>query len=423
MHPLTRRAWFGRAAGAGLAAVTGSGAGASQASGQSVPAPAAPGSPFGERPRYDLHAVSRAPVRIERIECLRHDGNVFVRTVSSDGAEGVCLTNERDYLIPLMQDRIVPFFLGKDARDLESLVDLVYRRHQSNYKLAGLAFWNPVGWLEISLLDMLGRIAGRSIADLLGGVRRRAIPMYISSTQRDITPEAEAERFQRRLAETGARAVKFKVGGRMSRNADETPGRTERIVAHLRKVLGDEVTLYADANGSYDVARGIEVGRLLEAHGVTVFEEPCPFDEYDDTRRVTDALDLVVAGGEQDTSLAVFGSIARHRTLDLLQPDLMYNGGVLRALEVARLAAAHGLVGVAPHNPKTGAGQAHMLQFAACVPNLYGFQEYHVSQPKAEPWCSHAFEVKDGMLAVPDGPGLGVTFDPDMLRRAERFAG
>ncbi|MBA2354301.1 MAG: mandelate racemase/muconate lactonizing enzyme family protein, partial [Acidobacteria bacterium] len=183
---------------------------------------------------------------------LRHEGHTFVRTMSSDGASGVCLTNERDYLVPLMKDRLIPFFVGKDARDLEALVDLVHRRHESNYKLAGLAFFNPLGWIEISVLDLLGRIAGKSIAALLGGVRRREISVYLSSTQRTITPEREAERFTRRMAETGARAVKFKVGGRMSRNADETPGRTERIVPYLRKTLGDDVTLYVDANGSYD---------------------------------------------------------------------------------------------------------------------------------------------------------------------------
>lgn len=370
-------------------------------------------------PKLALHAAVKAPVKIERIDLLRHDGHVFVRSRSSDGAEGVCLTNGRDYLIPLLEDRIVPFFLGKDARELESLVDLVYRRHQSNYKLAGLAFWCPVAWVEISLLDMLGRIAGQPIATLLGGVRRRQVDVYLSSTQRNITPANEAARFQERLAETGARAVKFKVGGRMSRNADEYPGRTEQIVPHLRKALGDDVTLYVDANGSYDVRRGIEVGRLLEDHGVAIYEEPCPFDEYEDTKAVTDALSLVVAGGEQDTSLARFRAVARTRGLDLLQPDIMYCGGMIRTLEIARMAAEHGLVGVAPHNPKTGAGQAHFLQLAACLPNLYGFQEFHVRRPEPEPWCSPTISVRNGAMVVPEGPGLGVTFDPDMLRRAE----
>lgn len=368
-------------------------------------------------PRLALHAVSATPIRIERIEVVRADQRVFVRTRSAEGAEGVCLTNGRDYLVPLMRDRIIPFFLGKDARDLESLVDGIYR-HQSNYKLAGLAFWNPVAWIEIALLDLLGRVARQPVAALLGGIRRREFPVYLSSTERDITPERESERFLKRMAETGARAVKFKVGGRMSRNADQYPGRTEQIVPHLRKALGEAVTLYADANGSFDVARGIEVGRLLQEHRVAIYEEPCPFDEYEHTKRVADALDLTLAGGEQDTSLARFEAMARTRTLDLLQPDIMYAGGMLRCLRIARMAAEHGLAGIAPHNPKTGAGQAHFLQFAAAVPNLFGFQEYHVRTPDPEPWASPTIEVRDGVMRLPDGPGLGVTFDPDMLRRA-----
>jgi D-galactarolactone cycloisomerase len=407
--PLNRRQFLAAtAASAGAAATLGAHAARASISGAA-----------DDPPARLLHLPS-TPVVIERIDILRAGGNVFIRTRSRDGAEGVTLTNGRDYLIPLMKDRVIPFFLGKDARDLPSLLEGVYR-HESNYKLAGLAFWNPVGWLEVSLLDLLGRVAHQPIAALLSGVRRRQIPIYLSSTQRDIEPEAEADRFLRRMADTGARAVKFKVGGRMSRNADASPGRTERIVPVLRKRLGDEVTLYVDANGSYDVPRGIEVGRLLEAHGVAIYEEPCPFDEYEDTKRVADALELIVAGGEQDTSLARFRAMARTRTLDLLQPDVFYNGGMLRALEVARYAAEHGLAGIAPHNPKTGAGQAHMLQFAAAVPNLHGFQEYHVHQPAPEPWCSPALVPGNGVLQVPEGPGLGVTFDPAFLAGAERL--
>lgn len=367
---------------------------------------------------FGLEKVSKTPVKIERIELLRHGETHFVRTTSADGATGVSITNGRTYLHPLFKEVVATYFLGQDARDVEQLVDGVYR-HQSNYKLAGLAFWNCVGWVEVSLMDLLGRMANKSIAELLGGVRRRTIPVYLSSLTRDTTPEQEVAQLSARLAETGARGVKIKVGGRIGR-PEPVAGRTARLVPLARRAFGEGVTIYADANGSYDARQAVEVGRLLEDHGVAIYEEPCPFEEYDDTKRVADALQRVkVAGGEQDTSLARWRWITRQRMVDIVQPDIYYNGGLLRTTLVARLAAEQGL-GVAPHNPKIGAEEAHLLQFAASVPNLEGLQEYHGRAQQVEPWYAPQIEIKNGTLAVPSGPGLGIIIDPEMLRRAER---
>ena len=102
---------------------------------------------------------------------------------------------------------------------------------------------------------------------------------------------------QQLIEETGAKAVKFRVGGRMSRNADAMPGRTEKLITLSRKVLGDDIAIHADSNSSYDPLEAIEVGRRLEDIGAVYFEEPCPFDHLEDTKRVTEALTIPVAGG------------------------------------------------------------------------------------------------------------------------------
>jgi L-alanine-DL-glutamate epimerase-like enolase superfamily enzyme len=422
-HSNTRRDFLKASAGAGLLGAAGAlGAAPARAAAQDAAAqdPALPA--WDALPRPRLERASPRPVTIRSIEVLRLEGHAVLRTTSTDGVAGHCVTNGRDYLLPLLKDRVIPFFLGKDARDLGRLVDEVYRSHESNYKLAGLAFWNCVGWVDVSVMDLLGRVAGRPIAALLGGARRAAVPIYVSSIARDTSPEQEVERLQRGMAATGATGVKFKVGGRMSSNQDAAPGRSERLVPLARKALGDRATLYADANGSYDVRRGVEVGRLLEAHGVDTFEEPVPFDEYEHTKQVADALRTVkVAGGEQDTSLARWRhSIIGPRAVDVVQPDILYNGGFYRTWMVAQLAHAAGL-GVAPHNPKVGAEEAHLLQFAAAVPNLSGLQEYHIDARPSRGWYAPEIVVKDGMLAVPTGPGLGIEIDPAAIRRAERL--
>jgi L-alanine-DL-glutamate epimerase-like enolase superfamily enzyme len=347
------------------------------------------------------------------------DGRYFVRSTSTDGAVGIANANDRfAFVWPIAKQLVIPYFIGKDARDVESLVDGVYLT-KSNYKLAGLALWIGVGCIELSLFDLLGKLAGKPVGELLGGVIRREIPIYLSSGLRDTTPEQEIEWLSQRLAETQARAVKLKVGGRMSSNADASPGRSEKLIALARKGWGDGVTLYVDANGSYTAEKAIEAGHMLEAHGVSLFEEPCPFDEYEQTKQAADALRIMVSGGEQDTSLARFRWMIQQRGVDLVQPDLIYNGGFIRCLRVARLAAEAGMW-ITPHCPRADPNAAYMLHFASVVPNLGPFQEYRAQGPTLSPWwISPSFEAREGVVEAPAGPGLGVEYDPALWERAD----
>lgn len=392
-------------------------AGARPASADAVPDPSAK-----PEPMFRLDRASAAPVRIASLEMLRNGKTHLIRARSADGAVGLAVANSRaEYLYPVFTRRVAPYFVGKDARDLETLLDGVYA-HASNYKLAGLALWCCVGWAEFAVLDLLGRVAGKPVCGLLGGKAGGRIPVYMSSLRRDTTPEQEVEWLGRRIAETGAKAAKIKIGGRMSRNADASPGRTDRLVPLARKTFGDDVALYADANGSYDAAKGVEVGRLLEAHKFGFYEEPCPFEDYEATKRVADALDIAVAGGEQDSSRWRFADMIRRRVVDIVQPDMNYNGGVIRALAVARLAAAAGMK-VVPHSPQPGANLAYLLHFAAVAGNTGPHLEYNAGSAPAEPWATPRFEVRDGAVAVPDGPGWGVTFDPAFVAAAEPIRG
>ena len=364
----------------------------------------------------DLYSTFSSPVRIASIEVIRYRDQDFVKSTSADGVVGIASTNRRPYLWPILKDLVAPCFVDKDARDLPSLIDSVYT-FRSNYKLAGLALWNCVAHVEFSLFDMLGKTAQVPVCELLGPVLRREIPIYLSSMRRDTTPEQEVGWLEGRLAETGAGAIKLKIGGRMSRNADASPGRTERLVALARERLGDGIEIYVDANGSYDAAKAIEVGRMLEAHGVGMVEEPCPWEEYEQTQAVADALDVDVSGGEQDSSLQRFSWMIRERGVDLVQPDLAYVGGFHRALCVAKMAEMAKMA-VTPHCSKADPNTAYMLHFAAVVPNIGPHQEFRAKAIEGQWWDAPAFVAQGGVLPVPSGPGLGVTYDPALLREA-----
>lgn len=372
-----------------------------------------------EKPMFDIPGKVGGPAVIKSIELLKREHNYFVRTRAAGGAVGVGLTKQVEPFIPIFRDIVAPCFIGRDARDIETLIDDVYR---ANYKLAGIPFWCPVAYIEQSVLDMLGRIAGKPAGELLGGVIRHEVPVYLSGSRRDTTAQEEVEVYERGIAETGCTIVKFKIGGRMSRNADASPGRTEKLIALARCRLGDDVTLYADANGSYDAGEAIRVGRMLEEYRYSMFEEPCPWEELTETQQVTKALDIPVSCGEQDSSLWRFKWMMENRVMDIVQPDINYNGGLIRAIRVARMAAAHGMK-IVPHNTQRGPASVNILQFASCVPNIGPAMEHTWRQRQwGYDWCSPNFLVNKGKLRVPQGPGLGIEIDRQYLDGAEVIA-
>jgi L-alanine-DL-glutamate epimerase-like enolase superfamily enzyme len=208
------------------------------------------------------------------------------------------------------------------------------------------------------------------------------------------------------LQRSGAKAVKFRVGGRMSRNQDAMPGRTETLIPLARKTLGDAVDIHADANSSYDPPKAIEVGRMLEGIKAVYFEEPCPFDHLEDTKKVADALDIPIAGGEQEYSDWRFRWMIANRGVDVVQADLYYYGGMIRTIRVARMAEAAAL-------PFTlhisgGIGFVYMLHLASCVKNIGRYQEYKLGAETYGNWFDPPITVKDGKMSVPTGPGIGI---------------
>jgi L-alanine-DL-glutamate epimerase-like enolase superfamily enzyme len=270
--------------------------------------------------------------------------------------------------------------------------------------------------VEFALLDMMGKITGKSIGHLFGGVIRQEVPFYVASGRRDTTPKQEADYLVKLIEETGARAVKFRVGGRMSRNADAMPGRTEKLIPLARKTLGEKIAIHADANSSYDPPKAIEVGRMLEDVGAVYFEEPCPFDHLEDTKRVADA-PIPVAGGEQEYSQRRFRWMIYNRGVDIVQPDLQYYGGLIRSTRVARMAALAGM-------PTTvhisgGFGFIYMLHFASYTPDIGLYQEYKRNIEKYSNWFDPPLEISNGAITVPKGPGVGITDIESLLKGAK----
>src|SRR4051794_23206960 len=414
---LARRSFLRTTLGAGLLAASRRGGGAEQPSG----VPDEHLLRAAEAPVLRVDGLNK-PVKIASMELLRNGKTFLVRVRTTGGDEGLGVPNAMRMVdsYPLFVNKVAPFFVGKDARELEPLLWELYR-HGDNYKFQGLALWVCVAAAEFAILDLLGKLSNRSIGDLLGGVRRREIAVYRASGNRGNTPEAEVEYLKKLIAETGARALKFRLGGRMSKNADSLPGRTERLIPMVREAFGPEMTLYADSNSSYDARKAIEIGRIMEEHRYGFYEEPCQFDHLEETKEVADALRIPVAGGEQEFSEYRFRWAIANRGLDIVQPDLHYYGGFIRAMRVARMAHAAGML-CTPHMSGSGLGYLDVAHFVSCIPNPVAFHEFKGDTDIPVSSDTSSLKVEAGKVRVPSGPGFGITIDPAFVGRAKVVA-
>jgi len=368
-----------------------------------------------------------APVVIERLELLRDGDSFLCRVRSRDGAEGLSVGHANlDVLYPLFVHNLQPFFLGKDARDLDLLLEkvLVY---SFNFRYNGISIGTPLATIEIAILDMLGRIAGQPFARLVGEVHHPEISVYQATEYREKPVDESLELIRRDVAEYDARALKIKVGGLMFMTADiraaGPPGRTEAIVPLVRKTFGDGMALYADANGFYSVDEAMRVGRLLEEYRYGFFEEPVMFDWYEETRQVAEALGIPIAGGEQEYSLHGFRWLIANDALRIVQPDTYYFGGMIRSLRVARMAAAFGK-SCTPHMSGGGLGFLYMAHFVSAIPNATPHHEFKGLKTGVPFECrTSPLKVVAGRIRVPTGPGFGVDIDPAFVARHRVVSG
>ncbi len=359
------------------------------------------------------------PVMIESLELLHYGKSYLCRVRSKDGAEGISVSNSQqmESLYPIFVKRMQPFFIGKDARDLESLLEEV-TVYESNYKATGLAIWVPLATIEFAILDMLGRMSGKPIGLLISDkIYNENIAVYQANGERYISAEETIDHLKRDVEISKAKAIKFKLGGRMSH--PETPvGRSEKLIRLTREAFGDKMYISADANGSYSVAEAIPIGKLMQEYKYAFFEEPVPFDWYEETKQVADALQVPIAGGEQEPSTHNFRWLIANHGLAITQQDMFYFGGMVRCMQVARMAAAMGKKTI-PHISSTGLGYVYMMHFISAIPNsgpYHEFKEFNNSLPfKCE--TSTLRSNADGVLKVPTGPGLGLDIDPDYIRK------
>jgi L-alanine-DL-glutamate epimerase-like enolase superfamily enzyme len=360
-------------------------------------------------------------MKIRSLETFANQNVAFVRVIADDGSEGWGQVSpyNADITAQVFHRQIAPWALGRDASGIDALVDDIPRRE---HKFPGSYLRRALAGLDTALWDLKGKREGKSVCELIGG-SPGPLRAYASSMKRDITPKDEAERFVRLRGELGFDAFKFRVGAECGRDVDEWPGRTEEIIPAVRRAL-DGAALLVDANSGFSPRRAIEVGRMLEANGVTHYEEPCPYWELEQTREVAEALDIDVTGGEQDCMIPTWRHMIEMRAVDVVQPDVCYLGGLTRALKVARMAAEAGLP-CTPHSANLSMVTVFTMHLLRAIPNAGKYLELSIEGPDYYPWqeglfLNPPFQVSEGRVVVPDAPGWGVEINPAWLEAADR---
>jgi L-alanine-DL-glutamate epimerase-like enolase superfamily enzyme len=357
---------------------------------------------------------------IKRLETFTNAHVGFVKVTTDDGHEGWGQVSNynADITCQIFHRQVARYALGADALDIAALIDLIPERE---HKFPGSYLMRALTGLDTALWDLRGKLEGKSVCELLGG-KPRPFPVYASSMKRgEITPEAEAERLKRLQGQFGYTAFKFRVGKECGHDEDEWPGRTDAIVPQVRKALGDRATLLVDGNSGYTPKKAIEVGRMLQDHGVVHFEEPCPYWEYHWTKEVKEALDLDVTGGEQDCDLALWRFAIDMRAVDVVQPDVCYLGGIHRTLKVVRMAKEAGIP-VTPHSANLSLVTVFTLHLMGAIDNAGPYVEFSIEGDDYYPWQDGLFQpalvARDGKVQIPDQPGWGIEISREWLAKA-----
>lgn len=343
---------------------------------------------------------------------------VLVKVVTKDGVEGwgECMSRLAPLATAAIVDYLAPVVVGRDARDIGVIWDLLYgtmmnRGHQRGF------FVEAISGIDIALWDVLGKSTGEPVHRLLGGAHRDRLPAYASSLRFRPMPDTKAKIDE--LLASGLTAMKLKIG----RDAHD-PCADLSFVSEVRDYVGGDIRLMVDANCGYDLGTATVVARELERLGIYWFEEPLPPGEMDDYRRLADRTSVRIAAGEAEFTRWGFRKLLQHGGISVVQPNATRSGGVSECMKIAALASAHGV----PYAPHTGSSSAVCMavgiQLAAALPNLliyeYMVSDWSASQPNPlrHRLLQEDVEVLDnGTVLVPQRPGFGIAIDTDIVDR------
>ncbi len=345
-------------------------------------------------------------------------GRLIVRVYTDEGITGIAEGSRGlEVFRAHLESTIKPLLIGVDPCQPRQIWEMLalgvgQRATRLPPQIAGA--------IDICCWDIMGKAAGLPVYAMLGGAHRTEIPLYWSRGNGwRKTPGEMLEEVQEGY-EKGFRAFKVRMDWRDYRQ-DANPKKDFEIYRACREWLPDDVPLGFDANNGYSVPTAIQQGRRLEELGVAHFEEPLPPYDLRGLRQVVDALNCAISTGEQETSAWRFRDLMDLANPDILQPDILNVGGLSEIMRVYEMAVANNKV-IMPHSPSVGANSVASLHAYSTVTNAVRPHEFSEeftgpAEQVAELFVEPIIPV-NGVITLPDRPGLGLEFDDAALERA-----
>lgn len=358
----------------------------------------------------------RAPQGDNARSFVGRPGRLLLQVHTDEGITGISEAGRNLKVVrAYLEELIKPLLVGADPtrpRKVWELLTLGEGQQATRFPS------QIVGSVDVALWDIAGKSANLPIYQLLGGARKTDIPLYWSRGNGwSKSPEEMLEEIQEGF-DKGYRAFKVRMDWRDYRQ-DSDPKKDLAIFQKCREWLPDDCPLSFDANCGYSVPTAIEQGRRFEQIGIAHFEEPLPQYDFPGLKQVVDALDCAVSTGEQEISSWRFRDLIELGNPDILQPDVLNVGGLSEMIRVYELAVVHNKV-VMPHSPSVGANSMASLHLYSTVTNAVRPHEF------SEEFTGPAEEVsklykepvlpKNGVISLPEKPGLGLEVDPDALK-------
>ncbi len=343
----------------------------------------------------------------------------FVKVETDEGITGVGevrALNRTESLLGYLKESAPRYIIGHDPFDIEHLVQ---RMSRGDFGRAGEIVMTGIATIEIACWDIMGQALGLPVYRLLGGPVRDKIKAYANGWY---TVERTPEEFAgaaRAALDKGYRALKFDPFGAGFYELERAEKlRVVSLVEAVRDAVGPEVEILIEMHGRFNPVTAIEMARELAPFKPSWLEEPVPPENIAALKKVADAvapLGVPLATGERMHTFHEYRELFELQAADIIQPDITHFGGLLNTKKLAAWADAYYML-IAPHNVGGPVSTAAALHLAACTPNFKiqehfnDFDEQYVTD--AAPGVP---KVVDGYFSLPDGPGLGIKLNEDVI--------
>ncbi len=341
---------------------------------------------------------------------------LFVRVETDEGLIGygeVCDSYGCNYPLSvkaIIDEALAPYVVGEDPLALERLFQKLRGWTRRRLGDQGIGV-QAISGIEIALWDLVGKIKGQSVSELVGR-QRDHVPIYASSTVLEEGPPELHLSLLEPFLSRGVKAVKVRLGVDFRRDL--------KTLRAFRSAIGDDIQVMVDGGEHYTVRTALEIARTLADLDIRFFEEPIPQNNREGIARLVAESPVSIAYGEHLFLTQDFQDCLIHRRADVIQPDAAISGGISECRRIAALAETFG-VPVVPHSAAGPLALAANLHLSATLPNLwmleYTFTFDRVWQAVLEEPILSPHNVSDGKLRLPEGPGLGVLFNEEALAR------